>query len=89
MVRKGDMMSVDDVTEILAVDLLGVIPDDEYVVIATNQGEPVVGEDSLAGKCYEKVCRRLLGEEIPVTDFMRSPGLLEKLSGLFHKNQED
>ena len=50
MVKKGDMMSVEDVTEILAIDLLGVIPDDESVVIATNQGEPVVGEDSLAGK---------------------------------------
>ena len=42
MVKRGDMMSVEDVTEILAVDLLGVIPDDEQVVIATNQGEPVV-----------------------------------------------
>ena len=82
------MMSVEDVTEILAVDLLGVIPDDEQVVIATNQGEPVVGEDSLAGKSYERVCRRLLGEEIPITDFMHSPGLLEKLSGFFHRNQE-
>ena len=47
MVKKGDMMSVEDVTEILAIDLLGVIPDDESVVIATNQGEPVVGEESL------------------------------------------
>ena len=46
MVKKGDMMSVEDVTEILAIDLLGVIPDDESVVIATNQGEPVVGEES-------------------------------------------
>ena len=50
MVKKGDMMSVEDVTEILAIDLLGVIPDDESVVIATNQGEPVVGEESPAGK---------------------------------------
>ena len=53
MVKKGDMMSVEDVTEILAIDLLGVIPDDESVVIATNQGEPVVGEESPAGKGYE------------------------------------
>ena len=64
MVRRGDMMSVEDVTEILAIDLLGVIPDDESVVVATNQGEPVVGEDSLAGKCYQNICRRLLGEEV-------------------------
>ena len=69
MVRRGDMMSVEDVTEILAIDLLGVIPDDEKVVIATNQGEPVVGEDSPSGQAYDKVCRRLLGQEIPITDF--------------------
>ena len=67
MVRRGDMMSVEDVTEILAIDLLGVIPDDESVVVATNQGEPVVGEDSLAGKCYQNICRRLLGEEVPIS----------------------
>ena len=45
MVKRGDMMSVEDVTEILAIHLLGVIPDDEQVVIATNQGEPIVGEE--------------------------------------------
>ena len=67
MVKKGDMMSVDDVTEILAIDLLGVIPDDEQVVIATNQGEPVVGEDCLAGRCYDKVCRRF--SEVETGDF--------------------
>ena len=69
MVRRGDMMSVDDVTEILAIELLGVIPDDKQVVIATNQGEPVVGEGSQAGAAYDRVCRRLTGEEIPVYDF--------------------
>ena len=86
MVRRGDMMSVEDVTEILAIDLLGVIPDDESVVVATNQGEPVVGEDSLAGKCYQNICRRLLGEEVPISDFNHKPGLRSKLSSLFHKN---
>ena len=85
MVKKGDMMSVEDVTEILAIDLLGVIPDDESVVIATNQGEPVVGEESPAGKGYENICRRLTGEEIPVTDFSRHSGIRKKLSGLFHR----
>ena len=48
MVKRGDMMSVDDVTEILAINLLGVIPDDEHVVIATNQGEPIVGADCMS-----------------------------------------
>ena len=87
MVRRGDMMSVEDVTEILAINLLGVIPDDEQVVIATNQGEPVVGEECLAGRAYLDVCRRLTGEEIPVNDYSRPEGFFEKISSLFHRNQ--
>lgn len=79
-------MSVDDVTEILAVDLIGVIPDDEQVVIATNQGEPVVGEDGLAGSAYMNICRRLLGEDIPMEDYMKPEGLLKKLSSIFQRN---
>ena len=43
-------MSSDDVVEILAVDLLGVVPDDENIVVSTNQGEPLVGNKSLAGQ---------------------------------------
>lgn len=86
MVKRGDMMSVDDVTEILAVDLLGVIPDDERVVVATNQGEPVVDEDSLAGNAYSRICKRLIGEDVPVYDFSRSEGLFGRLSGLFRRN---
>ena len=86
MVKHGDMMSVEDVTEILAADLLGVIPDDEQVVIATNQGEPVVGEDGMAGSSYMNICRRLLGEEIPIEDYMKPEGFLEKISSFFHRS---
>ena len=86
MVRRGDMMSVDDVTEILAIDLLGVIPDDEHVVIATNQGDPIIGEDSMAGRALANICRRITGEEIPITDFNHAEGFLSKVSHLFRKN---
>ena len=60
MVRRGDMMSVEDVADILAVDLLGVIPDDEQVVIATNQGEEIVGTNCVSGKAFENICQRIL-----------------------------
>ena len=86
MVKKGDMMSVDDVTEILAIDLLGVIPDDEHVVIATNQGEPVVGEDSLAGQSFVDICKRLTGEDIPINDYSKQSGFFDKIAELFHRN---
>ena len=49
MVRRGDMMSVDDVVDILSIPLIGVVPDDENVVIATNQGEPLVGKPHAGG----------------------------------------
>lgn len=86
MVKKGDMMSVDDVTEILSVPLLGAIPDDEQVVIGTNQGEPVISMDSKAGLAYRNICRRILGEDIPFMDLNGNGGLLSKLTQIFHKN---
>lgn len=69
MVKRGEMMSVEDVEEILAVPLLGVIPDDEYVVVATNQGEPVSGARSPAGTAYSNISRRIIGEEVPLLKF--------------------
>ena len=81
MVKRGDMMSVEDVTEILAVHLLGAIPDDEKIVIGTNQGEPVI-----AGKAYFNICRRLLGEDIPFLNLDSNSGLFTKLTRIFQKH---
>src|SRR5574344_115255 len=71
MVKRGDMMSAEDVVEILAVDLIGVVPDDENIVVATNNGEPLAGDESLAGKAYMNICRRIIGEEVPFLDLDR------------------
>jgi septum site-determining protein MinD len=66
MVRRGDMMSVADVTEILAVGVIGVVPEDESVVISTNRGEAVVFDRyARAGQAYQNIARRLLGENVP------------------------
>ena len=81
MVKRGDMMSSDDVMEILAVDLIGVVPDDENIVISTNQGEPLVGSDSLAGRAYMDIARRLIGEEVPFIDLNERQSFLGKLFG--------
>lgn len=79
MIRRGDMMSVEDVVDILAVDLLGAIPDDEQVVISTNQGEPLTGSESLAGKAYQNICRRILGEELPLLDLTPKKSVFRRL----------
>lgn len=86
MVRRGEMMSVEDVTEILAVNLLGVIPDDEQIVIATNQGETVIGKDCLSGHAYENICKRICGEELPIPDFKHMDGFLARFRKFFKKN---
>ena len=85
MVKRGDMMSSEDVLDILAVSLLGVVPDDENIVIATNTGEPLVGNDSLAGQAYMNICKRITGEEVPFLDLESKKGLLARLGELFKK----
>ena len=83
MVKRGDMMSSDDVVEILAVDLLGVVPDDENIVVSTNQGEPLVGNKSLAGQAYENICHRIMGEDVPLLDLYQKNGLFSKIKNKF------
>lgn len=69
MVRNSDMMSVDDVLDILSVKLLGVVPEDEDIIISTNKGEPVAGTDNArAGLAYRNIARRLKGEDVPLLD---------------------
>ncbi len=66
MVKKGDMMDIGDIVDILAIDLIGVIPEDEYIVVSTNRGEPAVtNPTSMAGKAYKNIVLRLTGEEVP------------------------
>lgn len=86
MVKRGDMMSAADVVDILAISLIGIVPDDENVVIATNQGEPLVGNSTLAGKAYQNICYRVTGKEIPFLEFEKGISFWTKVSGIFHKN---
>ncbi len=79
LVRRGDMMSNEDVIEILAVSLIGAVPDDENIVIASNQGEPLVGNSSMAGQAYMNIVRRVLGEEVPYLDLDSGTGFFSRL----------
>ena len=83
MVKRGDMMS-EDVVDILAIDLIGVVPDDESIVIATNEGEPLVGSDTQAGRAFANICHRVLGEEVPIMEF-ETEGILKKIANLFKR----
>jgi septum site-determining protein MinD len=65
-------------TDILAIKLLGIVPEDEKIVISTNRGEPVItDENSKAGQAYRNITKRILGEDVPLMD------LNEEDSGFF------
>ena len=83
MVKRGDMMSIEDVIDILAIDLIGAVPDDESIVVATNQGEPLAGDSSLAGTAYMNICKRIMGEDVPLMYLDVNNGFFAKLSKLF------
>ncbi len=76
MIRKGDMLSVDDVLEILSVRLLGVIPDDELIIVSANRGAPLTLDDikSPAGEAFRDIARRIVGEQVPIRDLSVSSG---------------
>ncbi len=81
MVRSGDMLSVDDVVDILGTALLGMVPDDEEIIDTTNRGEPVVlVPESRLGDIYDRIARRLDGENVPFTT-LTAPGLFGRLFG--------
>ena len=86
MVKRGDMMSVKDVCEILAIPLIGAVPDDEHIVISTNQGKPLVGSSCLAGQAYTNICKRILGEEVEFLNLEEKQGMFDKLKKFFGKN---
>jgi septum site-determining protein MinD len=69
LVKKGTMMSVDDVLDVLRLDLIGVIPDDKEVIVATNRGNPVIDmPGSVTGQALRRIAARLLGEDVPIPD---------------------
>jgi septum site-determining protein MinD len=81
MVRSGDMLSVEDVTDILSAELLGIIPEDEEVIDTTNRGEPIVLQaESRLAAIYDKIARRLEGDLVPFTT-LRAPGFFGRLFG--------
>ncbi len=81
MVRSGDMLSVEDVCEILSVELIGIVPDDEEIIDTTNKGEPIVlDEAARLRQIYDKIARRLEGDLVPFTNF-DGQSLLGRLFG--------
>ncbi len=89
MVEASEMMSVEDVSEILAVQLIGVVPEDERVITSTNRGEPLVLEantNSRAAQAFDNIAHRLCGEKTPYLELAADrDNLLTRLRKIFAK----
>lgn len=81
MVRRGEMLRAEDVLEILAIDLIGVVPEDEGVLKASNHGIPIaLNGRSKAGRAFRAIASRLMGDELPLEDFEAEGGLFNRLT---------
>ena len=84
MVRRGDMMNKEDIIEILAIKLLGLVPDDESIIVSTNKGEPAILDNkSLAGQAYKNIARRILGDDVPMLELEEEANIFTKIKKIF------
>lgn len=86
MIQSNDMMSVEDVVDILSCGLIGIIPEDTGIITSTNKGEPIVNDEkALAGMAYQNVAKRIMGEEVEFLDLEEPKGFVEKIKKFFTK----
>lgn len=92
LIKSNDMMSVDDVVEILSAKLIGIIPEDTGIITSTNKGEPIVNDEkSLAGRAYKNVAQRIMGNDVPYLDLEAETSVVAKfkkfIAGLVGKEK--
>jgi septum site-determining protein MinD len=81
MIKRGDMLSVDDILDLLAIDLIGIVPEDENVIVASNKGQPLaLDAKNRAGQAFQNIARRLMGEQVDFLE-LETPGLWQRLLG--------
>ena len=83
LVKSKDMLSPEDVLDLLAIDLIGIVPEDENVIVGSNRGAPVaLDPKSRAGQALRNIARRLKGETVPLIDWENQGGFWERLQRL-------
>jgi len=89
MVRRGDMLGVEDILDVLAIELIGIVPEDERVTVATNQGVPIaLDPGSKAGQAFQNIARRLLGDDVPFESLESRDGFFGRISRLMRAGGE-
>jgi septum site-determining protein MinD len=83
MIHRGDMLGIEDILEVLAIEMIGAVPEDDKVIVAANQGAPIaLSTGSSAGRAFRNIARRLLGEEVPFDEIDRPDGFFGRLARL-------
>jgi len=89
LIKRGDMLDAEDVLDLLAIDLLGIVPEDDTVIMSTNMGKPVAtDEKSVAGQAFRNIARRLMGDEVPILDLDLKEGIFHRISKIFSAGGE-
>ncbi|NTV35417.1 MAG: septum site-determining protein MinD [Anaerolineaceae bacterium] len=84
LVKRGDMLDAADVLELLAIELIGIVPEDETVVVSTNKGQPVaLDPKSRAGIAFNNIAKRLNGENVPFLNFEEKNDIFSRISRMF------
>ena len=84
MVKRGDMMDIDDIIDILAVELIGAVPEDDRMLVATNRGEPTVLDGmSRSGRAFRNIARRIVGEQVPLMPLESENGFMARVRHMF------
>jgi septum site-determining protein MinD len=88
MVRRGDMMDKDDIVELLAIEVLGMVPADDRLITATNQGIPVIHDKkSPSGAAFSRISARIDGDDVPLMELEPRSGLMDKVKELIGINR--
>lgn len=89
MVKRGDMLGTEDILDVLAIELIGIVPEDEKVTVATNQGVPIaLDPNTRAGAAFRNIARRLIGEEVPFESMEDRDGFFGRISRLMRAGGE-
>ena len=76
-----DMLGADDILDLLAIQLIGLVPEDENVLVSSNKGVPIVLENkSKAGQAFRNIAKRITGEDVPFMELDTDSGLLDRIS---------
>ncbi|MFD1065386.1 septum site-determining protein MinD [Oceanobacillus locisalsi] len=84
MMKNGDMLDVDDIVQLLAIDLIGIVADDEEMIKASNKGEPIALHPNFkASISYRNIARRILGETVPLQPLEEEKSFMQKVKAFF------